>query len=522
MKKKIIAFLLFLCFIVGAGSLKIYAAAPTTVAKDSKNYNLVSSTADVTDGNYLISDISGVKFMGALSGKFHTQTNLTDAIVFTIETTENGKTIKNSSNNKYLACSVAKTNLELDTADDTAKFDIVVDNDGALITTKKVENGKLLYNVGSPRFLVYTSNPTTSMQKVSLYKETASSSGEFTVSFNANGGTFAEGKGTTVTTTTGQTASITLPVAADLTTTAYKYTTLKAWSDGTNTYNPGDTVSLTAAATFTAVYEAPENITVAQALEIADITKGINTTINFSMNAVVVSKTKNSNKINYVLKDLETESTIQAYDVDEKGLTYVGDVVKAFGPIIKYGNKTSEFNSGTTISLVSAKAASEFVLNETKTSLKVEYVSDDSDTLIDTAIRFGGIITEASYRSDAKYGVLVSSTEIVYTAGETTYASVEDFILAMIDEDKNIENVECTPAKVDGGYQFAWVIDNVEGHYNDTLYAVMYMEYNGKLYLCVSKNASVVSASNEYITRSEELGLTADDVVILNKIAGNE
>ncbi|UKI49036.1 MAG: hypothetical protein L6U99_09575 [Clostridium sp.] len=94
MKKKFIAFLLFLCFIVTTSSLAIKAAAPDTVTKDGVNYKLVTATADVTDGNYLMANADGTKFMGALSGKFHSSVEIASAVVFSIETTDSGMTIK--------------------------------------------------------------------------------------------------------------------------------------------------------------------------------------------------------------------------------------------------------------------------------------------------------------------------------------------------------------------------------------------------------------------------------------------
>lgn len=519
MKKKFIAFLLFLCFIVTTSSLAVKAAAPDTVTKDGINYKLVTATEDVTDGNYLMANADGSKFMGPLSGKFHSSVEIASAVVLSIETTDSGKTIKNTATDKYIACKAAKTNLENDAVDASAYFDITVANSAATVASKSISNGKVLYNVSNPRFLVYTSNVTATMTLVCLYKEDTAPSDEFSVVFNANGGTFAEGKGEKITKANGETITGTLPTAEDLSSTAYKYTSLVGWTSGDDTYLPGAEYSVTETTSFTAVYEAPENITVDQADEIAGLTGAVNTIYSFSMNAQVVSSTAKSGKTTFIVKDLVSDSTITVYGVVNACLTYPGDVVKVVGQIINFNNKTPEFNSGSIVELVTAKATSEFVKNETKTSLKVEYVTDETDSIYDVAIRFGGIISEASYRSDAKYGVFVCSSKITFTAGVSEFETADDYILGCMELEKDVQNVECTPVSVEGGYQFAWVIDNTEGHYNDTLYAVMYMEYNGKLYLCASKSASVVSAANDYVARSEELNLSALDVEILNKIA---
>lgn len=529
MKKKFIAFLLFLCFIVTTSSLAVKAAAPDTVTKDGTNYKLVTATEDVTDGNYLIANNNdekntkaGAAFLGALSGDIYTKVTLDNALVLSITIQNEYKTIKNTSSEKYVACKAVKKMIEQETIDDNALFEITIDSScnakvqtKNIVDTKKKQKGVLYYNDGSPRFTTYSS----AQAAICLYKEDTAPSDDFSVVFNANGGVFAEGKGEKITKANGETITGTLPVAEDLSSTAYKYTNLVGWKSGDTTYLPGAEYSATETTSFTAVYEAPENITVDQALEIADITGSANTVYDFKMNAQVVSTSLNkNNQTIFVVKDLVSDSTISIYNIDDAPLTYPGDIIKVTGPIVDFNNRTPEFIGGT-VELVTAKATSEFVKNETKTSLKVEYVTDETDSVYDVAIRFGGIISEASYRNDAKYGVIISSTEISYTAGELNFASVDDFLLEQMEAGKNIHNLECTPVSVEGGYQFAWVIDNTEGHYNDTLYAVMYMEYNGKLYLCASKSASVVSAANDYVARSEELNLSALDVEILNKIA---
>ncbi|UKI49037.1 MAG: hypothetical protein L6U99_09580 [Clostridium sp.] len=110
------------------------------------------------------------------------------------------------------------------------------------------------------------------MTLVSLYKEDAAPSDDFSVVFNANGGAFAEGKGEKITKANGETITGTLPVAEDLSSTPYKYTNLVGWKSGETTYLPGAEYSATETTSFTAVYEVPENITVDQAIEIAGIT----------------------------------------------------------------------------------------------------------------------------------------------------------------------------------------------------------------------------------------------------------
>ena len=153
-----------------------------------------------------------------------------------------------------------------------------------------------------------------------------------------------------------------------------------------------------------------------------------------------------------------------------------------------------------------------FVTTDTKSSLIVTYDEELNPTDVD--LRLGGIITTDSYLAGATYGVLVTTGTVVLTAGKTTYATVAEFIAA----NKGFKNVTCTPAQVETGYQFAWVITDMEDNYNTSLTAVMYMVYDGALYICNSKTTSVKDTASQYITNAVELGLTEEQKTVLGKL----
>ena len=69
--------------------------------------------------------------------------------------------------------------------------------------------------------------------------------------------------------------------------------------------------------------------------------------------------------------------------------------------------------------------------------------------------------------------------------------------------------LECNPVEVSEGYQFAWVIDNVEGHYDFEFIAILYMEYDNKLFLASSTTYSVNSICDYYI----DLGTLSTEIV---------
>ncbi|MDE6660625.1 MAG: endonuclease, partial [Anaeroplasmataceae bacterium] len=136
-----------------------------------------------------------------------------------------------------------------------------------------------------------------------------------------------------------------------------------------------------------------------------------------------------------------------------------------------------------------------FVLTQTRSSLRLEY---DKTTLEATEVdlRFGVKMLEDAYCSEAKYGIVILSSdqENSLSSGEKSYSHISDFA-------SEGHYLELTPVRVNAQgeedpngeyFQFAWVITNMEGHYTDTLSAVVYMEYNNKVYFGLSDSNSVV------------------------------
>ncbi|MCM1131299.1 MAG: endonuclease [Roseburia sp.] len=160
-----------------------------------------------------------------------------------------------------------------------------------------------------------------------------------------------------------------------------------------------------------------------------------------------------------------------------------------------------------------------FVLTQTHSSLKLNC---DSTTLepIEVDLRFGVKMLEDAYCSDAKYGIIVLNSDQIHllSNGEKPYSSIGGLI-------EEGHYLELTPIRVNAKgeedsngeyFQFAWVITNMKEHYNDLLAAVVYMEYNNKVYFGLSDINSVVDAANNYI--EEDLVQNEDVKIILQKI----
>lgn len=154
---------------------------------------------------------------------------------------------------------------------------------------------------------------------------------------------------------------------------------------------------------------------------------------------------------------------------------------------------------------------------ETKASLKLDYKVDTLEAT-DVDLRFGTIVDKTLYNANANYGVVAvkSSSSIKLTQGLQDATNIADFVA----KNQGAKNVEATPVEVANGYQFAWVINNIEEQelkYNEEFIAAVYMELDGKLYFATPKTASVLSVRDTYI--NDKLDIPANVLEVLKKLA---
>ncbi len=162
---------------VATATYKIGASASNP---DTKTFKLVTSTDDLEAGmRYIIACGSKNMAAGALNSSYlsNVQVNvnndvitITDNVaVFVLEQTNNGWTFQNESSNQYLTSTAAKNVSYSSTA---SAWTLANGTDGVTMTMGSY--GTMLYNVSSPRFTTYTSNPNTSMIQANLYVEDSS------------------------------------------------------------------------------------------------------------------------------------------------------------------------------------------------------------------------------------------------------------------------------------------------------------------------------------------------------------
>ena len=121
-----------------------------------------------------------------------------------------------------------------------------------------------------------------------------------------------------------------------------------------------------------------------------------------------------------------------------------------------------------------------FIAEQTRASLRLDYNETTGD-INEIGLRFGGRIKASSYNSNAKFGLIIDEGEYaeLYEAGDNGSTSAADYV----GEDHCIEIM---PVRVNkygeedpngDYYQFSWLITNMEGHYSDSLVAIIYVSY---------------------------------------------
>ena len=155
-----------------------YTIGTSVSDQDTKTFKRVASVADLEPGmRYIIACGSKSTAAGALSnqilGSESVKVNgdivtIGDGVsVFVLEETTNGWTFQNEeSTNQYLYATAAK---KLAYSNTPNAWSLSDGTNGVIMTCG--DYGTMLYNVSSPRFTTYTSDPSTSMIQANLYME---------------------------------------------------------------------------------------------------------------------------------------------------------------------------------------------------------------------------------------------------------------------------------------------------------------------------------------------------------------
>lgn len=120
---------------------------------------------------------------------------------------------------------------------------------------------------------------------------------------------------------------------------------LKNFTDGTNSYEAGETVTISSKTTIKAIYDIPSSLTVKQALDICASAGEAGTSISYTVRGTVKTVTDISTQYKnttFVITDGTNDLTIFRADLNSSYEPNVGDVVEATGPLVNYKGNTPE------------------------------------------------------------------------------------------------------------------------------------------------------------------------------------
>lgn len=346
---------------VGAGTCNIIATAKDGSGESDScsltvtNWqNLVWNFNDYCDANGIASGAGNESQIGA-------EPYVYEGISLT-GTTASGKTntrFYNSGGTQDLRIYVGGT---ITFSANTKKIYKIVFGAGSLSSDIGEMNSNTWTYLDGTNGVTFTSSATSTIKEITIYY-TEIIPDKYTVTFDANGGSFNEGKGISLEFDTGTKHDVTLPLVSDLATTADKYTVFTGWKANSNTYEAGDTVEVTTFTTFVAQYAVPESITIAQALELANTYGETGTTYAFKATGCVtaVETFEGKSYVNITISDGSNSILVNTYSDASKLVAEKNQYINVEGKLKIYSSKP-EFASAT-ITIVTKTSVVTFDVN---------------------------------------------------------------------------------------------------------------------------------------------------------------
>lgn len=332
---------------------------------------------------------------------------------------------------------------------------------------------------------------------------------KYTVSFDTDGGSTVESQ----TVVTGNKATKpALNPAKD----GYNF---KGWykdSAHTNEFDfENDTI--TENTTIYARFDEPELLSVSEAQQLAKQFVGKNSPDLYKVKGKVSSTSNENQKITIVLKEGSSEFTF--FQVDKTETVKVGDVVVGVGYLYYYNTKKmSEFNQKCTYTVL--KGVDLFEQLEIKNQLAYHWQTEDSTiyTIDNVSLRFGVNLTEEMKSLEGvKFGAIVAKKTDIANINLSEDARKYTSAAEVVGSDPNLKYLEFTNIAAEGGMT-SLRLDNLDSALDEEFVVVIYMEYNGKLYVTEQKIASVKVIASEYLDKKVDLDLTDDQIKSLEQL----
>lgn len=270
--------------------------------------------------------------------------------------------------------------------------------------------------------------------------------------------------------------------------------------------------------TIYARFDEPELLSVSEAQQLAKQFVGKNSPDLYKVKGKVSSTSNENQKITIVLKEGSSEFTF--FKVDKTETVKVGDIVVGVGYLYYYkSSNTSEFNGKCTYTVL--KGAELFEQLEIKNQLAYHWQTEDRTTytIDNVSLRFGVNLTEEMKSLEGvKFGAILAKKTDITDINLSEYARECTSAAEVVAGDQKLKYLEFTNIAAEGGMT-SLRLDNLDSALDEEFVVVIYMEYNGKLYVTEQKIASVKVIASEYLNKKVDLDLTDDQIKSLNQLS---
>lgn len=158
---------------------------------------------------------------------------------------------------------------------------------------------------------------------------------------------------------------------------------------------------------------------------------------------------------------------------------------------------------------------------EIKNQLAYHWQTEDGTTytIDNVSLRFGVNLTEEMKSLEGvKFGAILAKKVDVANINLSEYARECTSAAEVVAGDPNLKYLEFTNIAAEGGMT-SLRLDNLDSAIAEEFVVVIYMEYNGKLYVTEQKIASVKVIASEYLDKKVDLDLTDDQIKSLNQLS---
>lgn len=158
---------------------------------------------------------------------------------------------------------------------------------------------------------------------------------------------------------------------------------------------------------------------------------------------------------------------------------------------------------------------------EIKNQLAYHWQTEDGTTytIDNVSLRFGVNLTEEMKSLEGvKFGAILVKKVDVANINLSEYARECTSAAEVVAGDPNLKYLEFTNIAAEGGMT-SLRLDNIDSAIAEEFVVVIYMEYNGKLYVTEQKIASVKIIASEYLDKKVDLDLTDDQIKSLNQLS---